>query len=199
MTKTRINTTLRGKLESWVRQRINDNIDQTPLEEAKGRLEAELLRLAQAEFPPHETAILHKHGKTDRFSRFRVITPDGQEGSVELGEVLPYELPAGTYRFEDPMPVDGDFVHAADEVTRIKDALNAEASRQWEQAKVLINCALYFEDVLECLRVPHAERVDLSARWHLPGYGPKAEPVAGTPPWVEEAADEAVETFEDAA
>jgi hypothetical protein len=168
MKKLRINTSLRNKLSYYVRSQIEEAMDKTSLNDARRRLEAEALRLVQAAYPPHDMAILAQYGKTDRYRRFSFAMPDGEAEAFEFAEPLPYDLPdRGSYRFEQPVQADEAFTAVAQDAARAEAVLKAEAARQWKQAEVLVNCALYFEDVLDYLSIPDAERVSLSHRWHL--------------------------------
>jgi hypothetical protein len=169
MKKVRINATLRHKLENYVRGQINEGIDQTPLTEARRRLEAEALRLVQAAYPPEDMAILARYGKSSRYSRLRFATPDGRAETVEFSQALPHDLPdGGGYCFDPCIEADAAFAAAALDAASVDAALRAEAKRQWQQAAVLVNCALYFEDVLDYLGMPDSERVSLANRWNLP-------------------------------
>ena len=169
MKKVRINTSLRHKLETYVRSQIDAAIDKTPLEQAKGRLQQEALRLIAAAYPHEHMQILAAYGQTSRFSRFTFTLPDGVAESVEFDEDLAHDLPAHHgYRFETAIPADAAFADAVQAVANVGAALRTEARRQWEQASVLVGCALYFEDVLDDLRISGSERVSLSQRWHLP-------------------------------
>jgi hypothetical protein len=169
MKKVRINTTLRGKLEVYVKSQIEAGIDQTPLLDARQRMQSEALRLLAAAYPPEEMAILATYGQSGRFSRFGFLMPQGETRHIEFTNDLPYDLPAQRgYRFETQLEADAGFIAAAFEADTIEQALRAEARRQWKQAEVLVGCALYFEDVLDYLAIPQAERVSLAQRWHLP-------------------------------
>jgi hypothetical protein len=190
MKKVRINTTLRHKLETYVRSQIEAAIDKTPLEQARSRLRQEALRLIAAAYPQADMAILAAYGKTQCYGRFTFAMPNGEVESVEFDQELPYDLPGSHgYRFDPAIPADAAFADAAREVAAINAALQAETKRQWEQAAILVNCALYFEDVLDYLRIPESERVSLSHRWHLPVE--QAEPEA-----LEEADDDAPRLLE---
>jgi hypothetical protein len=179
MKKIRINTTLRRSLENYVRSRINDGIDQTPLEDARRRQEAEALRLVQAAYPPQDMATLAKYGQSQRYNRLSFALPDGKEEMVEFAQALPHDLPeSGGYRFDPRIAADAAFAAATAEVARIDAALRAEAKRQWKQAEVLGNCALYFEDVLDYLGIADGERVSLARRWCLPVTPAAPEAVA---------------------
>jgi hypothetical protein len=169
MKKVRINTSLRSKLENYIRSQIDARIDQAPLDIARRHLEAEALRLIQAAYPREDMALLARYGKTDRYCRFTFTLPDGENSAFEFPEPLPHDLPESRgHRFEHPIEADAGFAAAALEVARIGEALRAEAKRQWKQAEVLAGCALYFEDVLDYLAIPDAERVNLAQRWRLP-------------------------------
>lgn len=169
MKKVRINTTLRTKLENYVRSQIDAGIDKTPLEQAKDRLRHEAVRLLELAYPQPDMLTLAAYGKTDRYAHLQFQMPDGGTKEFDFDEALPYDLPSGHgYRFHQAIAADMAFAAAAQEVEAISTALRAEARRQWEQAAVLVGCALYFEDVLDYLRIPDAERVNLSRRWHLP-------------------------------
>jgi hypothetical protein len=168
MKKVRINTTLRHKLENYVRSRIDAGIDKTPLEQAKARLRQEALRQIESAYPQPDMAILAAYGKADHFRNFTFSLPDGTKEYIAFDEALPYDLPGSGGQFSWAIPADAAFAQAAQEVASVNAALRAEAKRQWEQAAVLVGCALYFEDVLDYLRIDSGERVDLSRRWHLP-------------------------------
>ncbi len=177
MKKTRINTTLRGKLEYYVKSQIEAAIDQTPLLEARERLQSEALRLLAAAYPAADMAILAKFGQSSRYSRFSFLMPQGEATSFTFDGELPYDLPDhGNYCFEEAIEADTGFIAAAFEAETIGQALKAEASRQWKQAEVLVGCALYFEDVLDYLAIPQAERVSLAQRWRLPVTDTVPEP-----------------------
>lgn len=169
MKKVRINSTLRSKLETYVRHQIEAGMDTIPLEEARRSLEAEAVRLLQEAYPREEMALLVRYGLADRYRRFTFRLPGGEERSVEFENALPYELPrSGGYRFESEIPADAGFLAAVTEVEAIEQSNRVEARRRVKQAGVLIGCALYFEDVLDFLGIPAQERVTLSQRWHLP-------------------------------
>jgi hypothetical protein len=191
MKKVRINTTLRRSLENYVRNQINDGIDQSPLEAARRQLEAEALRLVAQAYPEADMAILAQYGRADRYCRFTFRLPEGEASGFEFAQPLPYDLPeCGGYRFEPTIDADAAFAAAAQAVAKAETALREEAKRQWKQAEVLVGCALYFEDVLDYLGIPDSERVNLSHRWRLPVT--PAMPESGPE------ADEADEEGEDA-
>jgi hypothetical protein len=196
MKKVRINTTLRHKLETYVRSQIDAGIDKTPLERAKIRLRQEALRLAVAAYPEADMQILATYGKASRYDRFTFTMPDGEAESFEFSQDLPYDLPGNHgYRFDPAIPADAAFAATAQEVAAINAALRAEAKRQWEQAAILVNCALYFEDVLDYLRIPESERVNLSRRWHLPVEQAEPQPQAADE---DDAAEEEADSGEEA-
>ena len=169
MKKVRINTTLRHKLETYVRSQIDAAIDNTPLEQAKTRLEQEALRLIAAAYPQEHMRILAAYGQTSRYSRFTFTLPDGVAQEVDFDNDLPHDLPAcHGYRFETAIAADAAFADAVQGMANVGAVLSTEARRQWEQAAVLVGCALYFEDVLDYLRIPGSERVNLAERLRLP-------------------------------
>jgi hypothetical protein len=168
MKKTRINTTLRGKLQYYVKSQIEAAIDHTPLLDARRREQGEALRLLAAAYPAEDMAILAKYGQSRRYSRFDFQMPQGESRSFDFSSELPCDLPNhGSYRFEPEIEADAAFIAAVFEADTIEQALRAEASRQWKQAEVLVGCALYFEDILDYLCIPQAERVSLAQRWRL--------------------------------
>jgi hypothetical protein len=171
MKKVRLNTSLRHKLEYYVRSQLDAAQDKTPLDDARRCLEAEALRLVVAAYPQEDMATLAKYGRTSRYSRFTFILPDGAEEDFECSQALPYDLPAcGGYRFEPSIPADAAFAAAAQQLASVEAALRAERHRQWKQAEVLIGCAVHFEDVLDYLGVVDSERVSLTRRWSLPDH-----------------------------
>lgn len=181
MKKVRIHTSLRHKLEIYVKSQIDAAIDKTPLGQAKARLQQEAVRLIAAAYPQEDMQILAAYGQASRFSRFTFTLPDGAAEEIDFDGDLPHDLPAcHGYRFETAIAADAAFADAVQAVADIGAALRTEARRQWEQASVLVGCALYFEDVLDYLRIPGDERVSLSQRWHLPQpQADMAEPQTG--------------------
>jgi hypothetical protein len=191
MKKVRINTSLRRKLENYVRSQIDAAMDTQPLEDARTRLEAEALRIARAAFPADEMRTLAKYGKTTRYARLSFAMPDGQSRDFEFSAVLPYDLPRSNgFYFDDDLPADEAFAATAQEVADIEAAQRMEAKRQWKQAEVLVNCALYFEDVLDFLAIPEAERVNLCRRWSVQTPQPEPSPEEDIDASSDEEADE---------
>ena len=157
MKKTRLNRHQRQLLRDYGNRKIAEQIDRTREIELYNIMLSKANEAIRAKYPETDMAIIRKYNleRVDRCLRFQF--PNGRVDGFSFACEQPvFDLPhnRGCHYGSDVFVVDADFEAAFDEHAKVHVANITAKSDQQADFAVVIDTAVYVDDVLEIIPVP---------------------------------------------